>query len=195
MYSLIDGLILAAAATATEDHGESGGLAGTASRIADSFGFDTQLFFSQLISFAIVAFLLQRFAFKPLTRVLEERRRMIAEANENSEKVRQMLAEAEDRYKAILDTARADAQRLVDEAKESGASLAERARQTSVAEAEAILARAREATEREHDRMLAELRAEMGRLVVETASKVTGKVLNPEDQKRLAEEAVRSAAA
>jgi F-type H+-transporting ATPase subunit b len=56
------------------------------------------------------------------------------------------------------------------------------------------LVKAREATERDHDRMLADLKREVGRLVVQTTATVTGKILTPEDQKRLAEEAAKQLA-
>ena len=55
-------------------------------------------------------------------------------------------------------------------------------------EAERIIARAREATTLEHDRVLSEVKRELGRLVIETTSKVTGKVLTPDDQRRLEQE-------
>ena len=54
---------------------------------------------------------------------------------------------------------------------------------------------ARQATEAEHARMLADLRREVGRLVVEATSKVTGKVLTGDDQRRLIEETNRELAA
>ena len=67
--------------------------------------------------------------------------------------------------------------------------------QKAIAAAQAIVDKARQATEAEHARMLAELRREVGRLVVETTAKVTGKVLTLDDQKRLAEETNRELAA
>ena len=62
-------------------------------------------------------------------------------------------------------------------------------------EAEQILAKAREATAVEREKVLAELRREVGRLVVHTTAKVTGKVLTPDDQQRISEEAAREVAA
>ena len=53
------------------------------------------------------------------------------------------------------------------------------------------MAQAREAAAQEHARMLAELRREVGRLVVQTTAAVIGKVLTPDDQRRLAEETAR----
>ena len=65
----------------------------------------------------------------------------------------------------------------------------------SIATAEQILQKAREASEQEHARMLAELKREVGRLVVQTTTAVVGKVLTPEDERRLAEETARQLAA
>jgi hypothetical protein len=64
----------------------------------EAFGWDPRLFFSQVISFIIVAYLLKRFAYKPILAVLEQRRQQIAQANLNAEKIKQQLAEAEQRY-------------------------------------------------------------------------------------------------
>ena len=57
------------------------------------------------------------------------------------------------------------------------------------------MAKAREAAEQEHARMFAELRREVGRLVVQTTTAVIGKVLTPDDERRLAEETARHLAA
>jgi len=64
--------------------------------------------------------------------------------------------------------------------------------QKAIATAEQIIAKAREATAQDQARMLAELKREVGRLVVQTTAAVTGKVLTTEDQRRLAEETARS---
>ena len=61
-------------------------------------------------------------------------------------------------------------------------------RPVAIAAAEQIIAKAREAAAQDHAKMLAELKREVGRLVVQTTATVTGKVLTPEDQRRLAEE-------
>ena len=161
---------------------------------ADTFGWNWRLFLSQVISFTIVALLLRRFAYKPILAVLEERRQRIAEGLVNAEKIKKQLAEAEQRYAEILAKANADAQRMIDEARESSGHLAERKEQEAIAAAEQIMAKAREASAIEHERTMAELKRELGRLVVETTAKVTGKVLTAEDQRRLQEEAARQLA-
>src|SRR6476619_2202439 len=169
-------------------------LSDTVRETGEAFGWDPKLFFSQVISFIIVAYLLKRFAYKPILGVLEQRRQQIAEAQLNSEKIKQQLAEAEQRHAEILAKANAQAQKMIDEARESAAHVAERKQQEAVAAAEQIMAKAREASAIEHEKTMTELKRELGRLVVDTTAKVTGKVLTSEDQKRLQDEASRQIA-
>ena len=168
----------------------AGGFSDTLHDTAETFGWNPWLFFSQVISFVIVAILLRRFAYKPILNVLEERRRRIEEGQLNAEKIKRQLDEAEKRYSDILAKANVEAQKMIDEARESSAHLAERKQQEAIAAAEQIIAKAREASAIEHERTMDSLKQELGRLVVDTTAKVTGKVLTPEDQQRLQEEAM-----
>ena len=172
----------------------TGGFSKTLQDTAETFGWNPWLFFSQVVSFAIVAFLLRRFAYKPVLAVLEERRRKIEEGQLNAEKIRKELAEAEKRYQEIVAKANADAQKMIDEARESAAHLSERKQQEAIAAAEQIIAKAREASAIEYERTMEALKRELGRLVVDTTAKVTGKVLTAEDQQRLQEETARQLA-
>ena len=168
----------------------AGGFSDMLRDTAETFGWNPWLFFSQVISFVIVALLLRRFAYKPILNVLEERRRRIEEGQLNAEKIKRQLDEAEKRYSEILAKANAEAQKMIDEARESSAHLAERKQQEAITAAEQIIAKAREASAIEHERTMDSLKQELGRLVVDTTAKVTGKVLTPEDQQRLQEEAL-----
>jgi F-type H+-transporting ATPase subunit b len=169
----------------------SGGFSDMLRDTADTFGWNWQLFLSQVISFCIVALLLRWFAYKPILSVLEERRHRIEEGQLNAEKIKQELAAAEQRYAEIVAKGNADAQRMIDEARESASHVAERKQQDAIAVAEQIIAKAREAAAIEHERTMAALKREVGRLIVDTTAKVTGKVLTTEDQRRLEEEAAR----
>ena len=172
----------------------AGGLGDLVTETAESFGFNVWIFFSQVISFVIVALLLKQFAYKRIGAVLEERRQRIAEGLLNAEKIKQQLAEAEQRYQEILAKGNGEAQKMIDEARASAGVIAERKQQEAILAAEQILAKAREASVLEHERTMSQLKRELGRLVVETTTKVTGKILTPEDQKRLQEEASRQVA-
>src|SRR4030095_135929 len=153
----------------------SGGITDILRDTAETFGWNWKLFLSQVISFCIVAYLLQRFAYKPILAILEERRRTIEQGQLNAEKIKKELAEAEKRYQEIVAKANADGQKMIDEARESAAHVSERKQQEAVAAAEQIIAKAREAAAIEHDRTMESLKRALGRPVGETNAKSTEK--------------------
>jgi F-type H+-transporting ATPase subunit b len=170
-------------------------LADTARDTARTFGLDWPHFIAQVISFSIVAFLLHRFAYKPILKVLEERRQRIAEGLANAEKIKAELARTEASRQEIINQANAQGQRLIEEARQAAARVQEVETQKAIAAATDIVEKARQSMEAEHARMLTELRREVGRLVVQTTGRVVGKTLTPDDQQRLANEATRELAA
>lgn len=163
-------------------------LASIVADTAKQFGVNWPMFISQCISFAIVAFLLHRFAYKPVLKVLAERRDKIAEGLANAEQIKKDLANAQGKAQEILSQANVQGNKLIEEARQSAAKILEQESQKAIATANEIITKARQASEAELVRMKAELRREVGRLVVVTTAKVTGKLLTPEDQQRLAEE-------
>ena len=175
--------------------GGGGGLGDIARQTGEQFGFNTSLFISQLISFLIVAFLLHRFAYKPILKVLEQRREEIAKGLANAEEIKKQLAQAEASRQKTLAEANTQANKLIEEARAVAAKVQEQETQRAIATAEQIIAKAREATALDHQRMLQELRKEVGQLVVKTTAQVAGKVLTTEDQKRLVEETNKQLAA
>jgi F-type H+-transporting ATPase subunit b len=170
------------------------GILDQARETGEQFGWNLKLFLSQVISFVIVALLLRKLAYKPILAVLAQRRQQIADAQVNAEKIKQQLADAEQRHAEILAKANAQAQKMIDDARESASHVAERKQQEAVAAAEQIMAKAREASAIEHEKTMTDLKRELGRLVVDTTAKVTGKVLTADDQRRLQEEASRQLA-
>ena len=161
---------------------------GQAGEIARTFGVDWPHLISQSVSFAIVCGALYALAYKPILRVLEARRQQIAAGLANAAKIKAELARIESERQAVLTKAGDEGKRLIDEARAAAARVQTEETQKALASAEQILARAREAAERDHARMLAELKHEVGRLVVQTTASVTGKILTAEDHHRLAEE-------
>ena len=150
---------------------------------------------AQLISFSIVFFMLWRLAYKPIFTMLQARREKIAEALANAEKIKADVARTEAERQKILADAGDQANKLIGEGREAAARVREQETQKAIAAAEQIIAKAREAAAQEHVQMLAQLKREVGRLVVQTTTTVTGKILTPDDQRRLAEETEKQLAA
>jgi F-type H+-transporting ATPase subunit b len=167
---------------------------GTVGRIAETFGVDWPHLVAQIFSFGILCYVLQRYAYKPVLKVLDQRRQRIAQELADSEKIKAELAQTEAERQKILVEANTQAAKLIEEARTAAARVGQQETQKAIAAAEQILVKAREAAAQEHARMFAELKSDIGRLVLETASRVTGKILTAEDQRRLAEETARQLA-
>jgi F-type H+-transporting ATPase subunit b len=161
---------------------------GQAESVAQAFGVDWPHLLAQSISFGIVCIALYRLAYKPILQILETRRQQIASGLTNAEKIKSELARIESERLAVLAKAGEDGKKLIEEARAAAARVQVEETKKATAAAEQILVRAREATDRDHARMLAELKHEVGRLVVQTTASVTGKILTADDHRRLAEE-------
>ena len=142
----------------------------------------------QAISFSAVFFVLWKWAYGPIFAMLQTRREKIAEALANAEKIKCDVARTEVERQKILADAGDKANELIDDARQAAARVRETETQKAIAAAEQIVIKAREAAAQERAQMLASLKREVGRLVVQTTSTVTGKILTADDQKRLAEE-------
>ena len=163
--------------------------------VATTFGVNWPHLLAQIVSFCIVCLVLYRFAYRPVLKMLDVRRQQIALGVANAEKIAAELAQTEAQRQDVLAQANDQAKKLIEEARAAAAGVRERETRKAIAGAHEITVKAREAADREHDRMLAELKREVGRLVVRTTTAVTGKILTPEDQRRLAEETARQVAA
>jgi F-type H+-transporting ATPase subunit b len=168
---------------------------GQIEQIARTFGVDWPHLISQMISFSIVCALLYWFAYKPVLKMLATRRELIAQGLANSEKIQAELAKTETQRQDVIARANVESTRLIEEARAAAAQLREQETQKATSAAEQIIGKAREATAQDHTRMLAELKRDVGRLVVQATANITGKVLTAEDQQRLAEETARELAA
>lgn len=180
-----DFIFLAAAADA-----QSEGIVGGLVRKFEGVGVNTGGLIAQIIVFAILAFALKKFAFDPILAVMDQRRKEIETALANAEKIKAELAQAELARKDIILKANADAMALIEEAKKSADVLGGKKINEASAQAEAILKRAEETALRDREKLLADIKKEVASLVIQTTGKVLGKIITPEDEKRLRQEVV-----
>jgi len=145
---------------------------------------------SQIIVFLLLGWLLNKYAFGPVLSILDERRKTIEQAQKDAQRVKDELAQAEAARAEIIKKANDQANALIEEARASAEKIGQQKTQEAVQQAEAILKKAAEAAAREREQVLAQVRQELGQLVVTTTAKVVGKTLTPEDQARLQKEAL-----
>jgi F-type H+-transporting ATPase subunit b len=167
--------ILAAAAPTAE-----GGLTG----IAHEFGVEWPFLIAQIISFSVVAYLLYKYAFKPVLATIEERQIKIEEGLKYAEEMKANLVDAETQHAATIKEAALEAQKIIHESRDTGKEMIERQAQEATDRAEQIIANAEQAIELERRKMLADVRDEISRLVVLTTSRVLSRELSEDERGR-----------
>ncbi|MCE0483088.1 MAG: F0F1 ATP synthase subunit B [Methylacidiphilales bacterium] len=158
-------------------------------------GFTLQQFIAQCIAFTVLFAVAWKFGWKPVRTILEQRRNTIEESMANADKIKQQLADAEASRLSIIQKANEQASAIIAEAEKAAVVRGEQRTQEAVRQAEDIIKKAREAAVLERDRLLAELKREVGALVVQTTEKIAGRVLTADDQTRLNDEAQRQLSA
>jgi len=163
-------------------------------RLADQFGIQWPYLFGQIISFAVVAFLLYKLAFKPVLATLDERQHKIESGLKHAEEMKANLAASERQQADTLKQAQLEAQKIIDEARRSAKEYFEKQTQEAAAKVELMMKKSHEATELERKKMMAEVREEIARLVVLTSSRVLSRELTPEERSRYSDSATRELA-
>lgn len=158
--------------------------------IVKTFQVEWPLLIAQVLNVVVVLFVLNKFAFGPILKMLEERRARIISGEEKIKLIERQLADSVETTAAAITKANDDAVRMVTEAKQGAATFTEQKAQEAIASAQQILAKAEAAAKADRERLVADLKSEFGRLVALTTSQVTGKVLTADDQKRINEEAL-----
>ena len=148
------------------------------------FGVDGPHLLAQIVNFTLLAFVLYRFAIKPALGQLDARTAIIEKG----------LADAERRREEILTQASQEAAALVTQAAATAQKTVEAAKAAAAAEAAEVLRRGQAALESERAKMLAEVRAEVARLVVATTAKVIDQSLDDAAKARVNEAAAKSIA-
>ena len=143
-----------------------------------------------IISFLITLFVLKRFAFGPIQKMIDERRERISQAIEEADKARDEARKLLEEHRALVAGARSDAEQILVEARRVADSQRERVREEVEADRQRRLEDTRRQIEAETQRALQQIRSEVAELTLIAAEKVTGKTLDQADQRRLIEEAI-----
>ncbi len=141
-------------------------------------------FFFELFAFLIVLFVLWRYVVPPLTKAMEARQTAIRTQIEDAERTRAEAQSTLENYRAQLAEARAEANRLREEAREQGRAIIEELRVKAQEEATRVTAAGESRLATERAQVMASLRAEVGQLAVDLAEKIVGTSLADESRQR-----------
>ncbi len=148
----------------------------------EHFGVEPKLILFQLISFLILFGVLYKFGIKPTIATMEARNQKIQSGLKNAEETQVRLAAAAAESAALVKTAQQQAQKVVDEARKAAKEFADKQNAEATARAADTLAKAQQAIDLEHKKMLNEARGEIARLVVKTTEQVLARKLSETDR-------------
>lgn len=153
-------------------------------------GIDWRLLIAQLVNFLILFVLLKKFLYKPVLDLLERRQQKIADGMRDADAAKERLVGIELERKQILHQTEAERQRMLEAAAMDVEELRRQRLQAIATEAEGVLNRAREEADRVRGELLAEVRSELGDLVLAISRKTTSDALTKDAHDKLVEAAI-----
>ena len=140
---------------------------------------------AQAVNFVIVMFVLWKFAYKPILHIMRERTSTIEKGLEDAKKAEEDLARAKEEEDKIIKEARSESQIILDKAGKDADGLKNEKIEQTKNESEKIITDAKTQIRNEREKMLDELRGELGELVVLASDKITRKKISPEANEQL----------
>jgi F-type H+-transporting ATPase subunit b len=158
---------------------------------ADIMSVDRTLFVATLVAFGVFAWILAKFAWGPLLKIVDEREKTIRDQVDSAEKAaadaKSMLAQ----HQELLKGAGRERDEILAHATRDSEALRAELHSKARADAEQVVARAREQMLREKDQAIAELRAQVADIAVEAASRIVKSSLSEEAQRKLVDDYIK----
>ena len=153
-------------------------------------GINVPVLIAQLINFTALLIVLRLLVYKPVLKMLDDRRERIREGLSAAERGQEAALEANRQAEAEIETARREGQNIIGQAQQVAERLQEDARQQALQQQEAMMERTRLEIQRERDSAIAELRREFADLTIAASEKVIGQSLDRAAHQRLIEQAL-----
>ncbi len=159
-------------------------------KIIADFGVQPIYLAAQAVNFLILVIVLNKFLFKPLLNVLEQRKQKVAESLDNAEQIKLKLSEAESEAEEKVAHASRQAKTLLENAANRADRIIADAHEKAHADAEHIINKGKASVEAEREAMQKEVQQEFAKLLVLGIEKVSGKVLNEGDHTKIVDETI-----
>jgi len=157
----------------------------------EGIGINWPLLVAFVVNFVILFVLLSIVAYKPITKMLNERQAKIKESMEQADIIRQDTARSEEEIKTHLENARKEGQNVIAQATQIGERLKEEAKQGARQEAESLIDKARGEIQREREKSTEELRAEFADIAILAAEKVINETLDKKKHRKIIDDVLK----
>lgn len=157
--------------------------------ILSSLGVEWKLLLAQIINFGILVFVLYRLVYKPLLKVLDERRFSVDEAIKKSSSIDSKLEEIKNLEQTTLSEARKAGEKIIRDTEASATNLRARLEKEASESASKIIHEAETRIKNQEEKIREEIKREIRIIVAQAIEHTVGKYLNSDSIKRLNEEA------
>ncbi len=154
-------------------------------------GINPLLLIAQIINFLILLWILNRFLYKPILRLFKERSSKIEDGIKTAENLKKQAAEAEQKHKEYLEEAKKEAHRIIEQATKLGDEEKKKIIEIANEEARRIVDRTMQEIATEKQNIMADIKKEVGEMVVELSTSMIKKKLDEKSQRALIEEAIK----
>ncbi|HEU4400757.1 MAG TPA: F0F1 ATP synthase subunit B [Candidatus Polarisedimenticolia bacterium] len=148
--------------------------------------------FWTVVTFVILAFLLGKFAWKPLLQLLEERERTIREALEGARAARAETEETLRKGQEVLAGARRDTAAIIEQGKREAESLRGEILAQARKEAQELVEQGKAQVRYEQKQVMEQLRGQVADLAIQAAERLISRSLDDKTQRELVDEYVKS---
>lgn len=156
------------------------------------FGVQPVLLAAQAVNFLILLFILKKFLYGPILKVLATRREKIEASLKNAEEIEKRLLQTEEDRDQKLAKASEEAQKIIEEGQVTVAQMIEEGQQKTVKLVESMVKEGEKSIRRKEEIMQQQIYSNLSNIVIVVVQKVTGKVLSKEDQRKIIEKEVRN---
>lgn len=159
--------------------------------IVKEFGINPILLLAQIVNFTILLFLLKKFLYKPILKVLEERKTKIAKSLKQAEEIEKRLEQSTMEQEKVLNKARSEANQIVSQSKKEAKELSEKTVEQAKVVVTEMLEKNQERLKLEKEQMMIEVKKDLADLVVKATKIVSSKTLTKEDNDKMVSQALK----
>ncbi|MFA6528839.1 MAG: F0F1 ATP synthase subunit B [Candidatus Gracilibacteria bacterium] len=155
--------------------------------LIDKLGIDLKLLLAQVVNFLILLFILKKLVYKPVLKLLDARKNMIAKTVEDSKKMEERIQKLEDEKKSVMSKASKEAMTIVENAKKDAEVEHQKILEKAKGEISGMVDRCRTQIVSEKNAMMKDIRREVAGLVIMSSQKILQREFSEADQKKLRE--------
>ena len=153
--------------------------------ILNEFGIDWRLLLAQIVNFAILLFILKIILYKPILKMLDDRRERIAQAEKNAEDIEKRLEKIEKEREKTIEKTSQEATKLLEDATKNSSEIIAEAHEKAATDSETMIEKAKEQISSDREKMREEIRAELADLVATAMTSIYEKKLTKADQEEI----------